>query len=216
MSEERNVAPPTLMPPYRVYRGFLDSDMHAGMLAWAIENEAMFEPTKVGDDDGKPDPSWRISLRVRDFGPMKAMLRQRVLDLVPALIRDLRVTPFEPSKVTLELVAHNDGAFFKRHIDTFVGDARRASNRVLSAVYYFRAEPKAFSGGALRLYPFGAREDESNFIDMEPEQNMLLAFPSWAPHEVLPVSCPTGRFSDSRFAVNFWVHRLSKRIASDA
>ena len=55
---------------------------------------------------------------------MQAMLRQRLLDFVPTLIGDLRVTPFEPSKVELELVANNDGAFFKRHIDTF--DRRRA------------------------------------------------------------------------------------------
>ena len=208
MSEAGDVALQPLMPPYRVYRGFLDSGTHAGLLAWAIENEAKFEPTKLGQGtDGKHDPSTRISLRVSDFGPMEAMLRQRLLDLVPTLIRDLRVTPFEPSKVELELVANNDGAFFKRHIDTFIGDARKASDRVLSAVYYFHAEPKAFSGGALRLYPFGAKEDEGNFADVQPEQNTLLAFPSWAWHEVLPVSCPSRRFSDSRFAVNCWVHR---------
>ena len=207
---------PPLMPPYRTYRGFLDSDTHARLLAWAIENEVKFEPTLV--DVGKRDLAKRISLGVRDFGPMKALLRQRLLDLVPALIRDLRVTPFEPSKVELELVAHNDGAFFKRHIDTFVGDERRAmaSDRLLSAVYYFHAEPKAFSGGALRLYPLAEKEDESNFADVQPEQNTLLAFPSWASHEVLPVSCPSRRFSDSRFAVNCWVHRHSHKIASDA
>ena len=92
-------------------------------------------------------------------------------------------------------------------MDTYVGDARRASDRLLSAVYYFHAEPKAFSGGALRLYPFGAKKDEDSFADVQPEQNTLLVFPSWAPHEVLPVSCPSGRFSDSRFAVNCWIHR---------
>ena len=154
---------------------------------------------------------WRTSLRVSDFGPIKAMLRQRLLDFVPTLIADLRVTPFEPSKVELELVANNDGAFFKRHIDTFMGDARKASDRVLSAVYYFHAEPKAFSGGALRLYSFGTKEDEGNFADVQPEQNTLLAFPSWVLHEVLPVSCPSRRFSDSRFNVNCWVHRHSKK-----
>jgi SM-20-related protein len=208
MSEAEDVALQPLMPPYRVYRNFLEAGTRAGLLAWAIENKAKFEPTKLGQGaDARHDPTKRISLRTRDFGPMKALIRQRMLDLIPALIRDLRVTRFEPSKVTLELVAHNDGAFFKRHIDTVIGDAHRASDRVLSAVYYFYAEPKAFSGGALRLYPFGAREDDGNFAEVQPEQNTLLAFPSWTSHEVLPVTCPSKRFADSRFAVNCWVHR---------
>jgi Rps23 Pro-64 3,4-dihydroxylase Tpa1-like proline 4-hydroxylase len=212
MSEAEYIAP--RMPPYSVYRGFLDSVTHANLLAWAMENEAKFETSSVllsfVQDEARHDPSQRTSLRVSDFGPMKALLRQRVLDVVPTLIGDLRVTPFEPSKVELELVANNDGAFFKRHIDTFMGDARKTSDRMLSAVYYFHAEPKAFAGGALRLYSVGTKEHEGNFADVQPEQNMLLAFPSWALHEVLPVSCPSRRFSDSRFNVNCWVNRHSR------
>ena len=212
MSEAKNVAPQPLMPPYRVYRGFLDSHARADLLAWVIENEAKFKPTKVSGGH----PFRRRSLRVRDFRLMETMLRQRVLDLFPTLIRDLRVPQFEPSEITIELVAHNDGAFFKRHIDMFVGDERGAHDRLLTAVYYFHAEPKAFSGGALRLYSFGVEEDESSFVDVWPEQNTLLAFQSWAPHEVLPVSCPSKRFADSRFSVNFWVNRRSNRIPSRA
>ena len=198
--------------PHSIYRGFLDPVTHASLLAWAIENEAKFETSLVGgEDDAKHDPSRRISLCASDFGPMMPVLRQRVLDFVPMLIADLRVTPFEPCGVELDLVANNDGAFFKRHIDTYMGGARRTSDRVLSAVYYFHAEPKAFSGGALRLYSFGTTEHEGAFVDVQPEQNMLLAFPSWALHEVLPVNCPSGRFSDLRFNVNCWVHRHSKK-----
>jgi asparagine synthetase B (glutamine-hydrolysing) len=43
--------------------------------------------------------------------------------------------------------------------------------------------------------------------DIEPIHNSLLMFPSWAPHEVMPVNCPSQRFIDSRFAINCWVHR---------
>lgn len=103
---------------------------------------------------------------MRDFRPMETMLRQRVLDLVPTLTRDLRVPQFEPSEITAELVAHNDGAFFKRHSDRFYGAERGAHDRLLTAEYYFHAEPKAFSGGALRLYSFSVEEDESSFVDV--------------------------------------------------
>lgn len=210
MEEAQYIAPRTCMPPYSLYRGFLDSVTQASLLAWVMENETKFETSSVSGSfvqtDGRHDPSLRPSLRVSNFGPMRQCFAKRLLDFVPTLIADLRVTPFEPSNVELELVANNDGAFFKRHIDTFVGDARQTSDRMLSAVYYFHAEPKAFAGGALRLYSFGTKEHE-DFADVQPEQNMLLAFPSWVFHEVLPVSCPSKRFSDSRFNVNCWVHR---------
>jgi len=210
MNEVEHILPRTLMPPYGIYRGFLDSVAHSSLLAWALENGTRFKTSSVlrsFEQDGVHDPSVRKSLRVVDFGPMKAVLRQRLLDFAPTLIADLRVTSFEPSEVELELVANNDGAFFKQHTDTLIGDQRKATDRLLSAVYYFHAEPKAFSGGALRLYSFGTEENQGNFVDVQPEQNMLLVFPSWALHEVLPVSCPSRRFSDSRFNVNCWVHR---------
>jgi SM-20-related protein len=217
MTEAKNV-PSECMPPYSMYHGFLESAVHASLLAWAMENEAKFETSSVlssfDKDDGKRDLSLRSSLRVTDFGPLKPIIRHRLLDFVPTLIADLRVTPFEPSKVELEMVANNDGAFFRRHVDTFMGDARKASDRMLSAVYYFYAEPKAFTGGKLRFHSFGSNERNGNFIDVQPEQNMLLAFPSWVWHEVLPVSCLSKRFSDSRFNVNCWVHRDSNRTFS--
>jgi SM-20-related protein len=37
--------------------------------------------------------------------------------------------------------------------------------------------------------------------------NTFVVFPSWVLHEVLPVSCPTKQFIDSRFALNFWLWR---------
>ena len=212
MSEAvKRTAPPELMPPYRVYRGFLDTTTHASLLAWTIENEAKFETSLIeGNKDGERyDPSLRTSLRVSDFGSVKAVLGRRLMDFVPTLITDLGVTPFEPSGAELELVANNDGAFFKRHIDTLMAGGRKASDRILSAVYYFHSEPKGFSGGALRLFSFGTKEGDNNFVDVQPEQNILVAFPSWASHEVLPVRCPSNLFSDSRFNVNCWVHRHS-------
>jgi SM-20-related protein len=99
-----------------------------------------------------------------------------------------------------------------------VGPLRRdlgadsGEDRILSAVYYFYREPKAFFGGALRLYRLNLRPSTisahtNDFIDVEPLQNSLVAFPSWTTHEVRPVSCPTGNFSDYRFALNCWFCR---------
>lgn len=192
-----------IMPPYGVYRNFLDLASHAQLLAWAIGNEVKFKPTVV--DHGVSNPFIRRSLSVGNFEPMEFVFRQGIRKMVQVFIRDLRVSPFEPSELQLELVAHNDGAFYTRHIDTFVANHRQNTDRLLSGVYYFHSEPKAFSGGALRLYPLFDDGNEDNFIDIQPEQNTLVVFPSWAPHEVLQINCPSKRFSNSRFAVNCWL-----------
>src|SRR5262245_26283029 len=98
--------------PYRVYRDFLDAAAHAGLLAWAIDNEAKFRASKVNNNGTeRVDRSVRISMRVRDFGPIESTLRQRMLVLTPVFNRDLRVTSFQPHDIETEMVASNDGAF---------------------------------------------------------------------------------------------------------
>jgi SM-20-related protein len=186
-----------LLPPYLVLRDFLDEDTVAGLLDYALSRQADFLPTRLA--------SIRVSATLQDLGIYRSVLKTRILGLVPELIARLQMTPFEAPAVETELVAHGDGAFFKRHIDT--GHRILERIRVLSGVYYFNAEPKAFTGGALRLHAIG---DSDDFIDIEPMRNSLLVFPSWAPHEVIPVSVPSRRFADSRFAINCWMCRTAK------
>jgi hypothetical protein len=44
---EHSVPHIRMMPPYSVYRGFLDSVAHASLLAWALENATKFESSLV-------------------------------------------------------------------------------------------------------------------------------------------------------------------------
>jgi SM-20-related protein len=119
----------------------------------------------------------------------------------------LSIKPFAIREPELEVSAYNDGAFFQPHIDTMTGQPGRDSCRMVSGVYYFQGQPKGFEGGELRLHRFGSRGgDNEGHIDLAPIANSCLLFPSWAPHEVRPVRCPSGRFEDSRFAVNIWLH----------
>jgi SM-20-related protein len=196
----------TTLPPYRVLTGFLGQEAVAGLLDHAISNEARFKPTKVREDIH--NPAYRLSMGLRDIGAFKPILTSRLLALVPDFIQTLHLSSFDPCDVELQLVAHGDGAFYRRHIDTMTGRVSdNGKQRVVSAVYYFHAQPKGFSGGALRLYPFGPQQEDSVFQDIEPVSDSLLVFPSWAPHEVLPVTGPSGRFIDSRFAINCWIRR---------
>jgi SM-20-related protein len=193
----------SIMLSHVVRRNFLPEGMVARLLEHAVLHEADFVPTKVGRN--KLDPTFRVSARLCQLAAFQEIIESKILAMLPSLIDELRVTSFQAGRLGTELVAHGDGAFYKRHIDTQTASDRDVNrSRVLSAVYYFYAEPKAFSGGALRLYGIGAR---ANFIDIEPVRNSLLVFPSWAPHEVRPVYCPSRRFVDSRFAINCWIHR---------
>jgi len=197
--------PPGPMMPYRVFRDFLPGDAHRALLEWTLANEARFQAAPL--TGGVINTDVRRAMVMRKLGPSGPALEARIAALVPSWIEALRVTPFAVSEIELELAAHNDGAHFVRHIDTYATGVQARGDRMLSAVYYFHGEPKAFSGGALRLHRIGAAEGDTSGADIAPEQNSLVVFPSWGPHEVLPVSCPSGAFADSRFAVNCWVYR---------
>ncbi len=205
------------LPPHRLVRDFLPQEMAEALLNWAIENEARFEPTKVGNGEAeRQDSQLRVSVSIRRFGDLKQELRRRFLEIAPSLISNLRLNPLEIVNSELELVAHRDGAFYGRHIDTRTGACKGDTDfRFLSAVYYIHQRPKPFSGGALRLHRFGAAGGDGDFLDIEPEHNLLAAFPSWAAHEVRPISCPSGEFAHSRFAVNIWLRAPLPKTATN-
>lgn len=198
------------LPPYRVFSEFLADELVGELLEYAAAHKSEFHPagTRAGYD-----PTVRISQKLYLSAPIKQKLEDQILPLAANFIDLLGVSAFEPDGVELELVAHGDGAFYSRHIDTFTGEAAEADSgrqRLISAVLYLHVWPKAFSGGALRLYALGRTSTIADFVDIEPQHNSLVAFPSWIPHSVERVSCPSKDFMDSRFAINAWLWR--KRV----
>ena len=198
------VRPPKLS--YTRRDAFLAAGDVADLLAYAEASENAFRPTSVsGGARPRVDAAIRVSNRVSLDTAMKERLRARFGAVLADIVAELKVEPFELAKMEVELVAHGDGAFYRRHIDTRTQTDDR-NLRAISATYYFHREPKAFAGGALRLYevvPAG----EARFVDLEPTHNSCVFFPSWMPHEVLPVACPSRRHMDSRFAINCWYRR---------
>ncbi|WP_445682889.1 2OG-Fe(II) oxygenase [Radicibacter daui] len=195
------------LPPCHRIAGLMGPAMVERLLELALTQERMFVPTKVGSGTaGVVNPVIRSSLLLRDFGGLRQELEACFTAVLDEAIRLLRLSPFRLDRLELELVAHNEGAFYSEHIDTFTAqpDAHR-SDRVLTGVYYFHRQPKAFSGGDLRLHAIApAADGERRFIDIPPDLDTLVLFPSWVPHEVRQVSCPSGSFADSRFALSCW------------
>ncbi|MGE0660061.1 MAG: 2OG-Fe(II) oxygenase [Reyranellaceae bacterium] len=206
--------------PHHLVPGFLGQRGVEQLLAYCVGNEAAFSDASVGD--GKQalvDAQFRRSrslARPDDFiYAVHAEFRRRLENLLPAITAALKLSPFDPTVYEMELVAHNDGAFFARHIDTFTGTGGLPpTQRMISAVYYFFETPKRFSGGELRIYPVlgGA----ASWADIEPVCDTLVCFPSFAPHEVLPIACPSGQFAHSRFAINTWICRDNPVAAARA
>lgn len=190
---------------YQVIHGFLDC-INAQLLEYAITCKQSFQQSTVGTTD-RYDPASRESSLLLNLGPFKEIIEQRVLELVPVLIEQLGLSPFTACGVETQIAAHGEGGFYRRHIDLFTGKDRKNADRLISLVYYFHKEPKSFTGGVLRLYPGIASAPDEQVIDIVAAQDMAVAFSSWVSHEVMQVSCPSGEFDDSRFAINCWVLR---------
>ena len=207
------------MPPHTQLFDLLSEAERAELLAWAIGHEKSFKPAKVyhhgGEDGTYVDLDQRNALKLRDLGPIEQVLNDRLMERLPAIMEGTGYRGPPPSTLEFELNAYGDGGFFGRHIDISTGrdrvplGAKPGEDRVITAVYYFHAEPKGFTGGALRLFRFGVEGNAAggDFVAFEPLQNSILAFPSWASHDVEPVSCPSGRFVDYRFGLNCWFCR---------
>jgi SM-20-related protein len=183
------------------------------VLDWVITHRERFKPSRLAG--GIVDPVKRISENTREIDEIKPLLTRRLSAAFPLIVEKTGTKPFDFEELELEIAAHGDGAHFTVHRDIPVGagskplggDSKAGLDRIVSAVYYFHREPKGFSGGALRLHRFGSDGAPGDYLDVEPEQNSLLAFPSWATHEVLTVRCPSDAFEDYRYAVNCWFCR---------
>jgi SM-20-related protein len=195
-------------PAHGRIANWLGPQMVQRLLDHAQSQRDNFIMSGVGHgDDKRIDLTRRRSTKLKVFGELKTELLTRARAALTEMSHQLGTTPFEPGKFELEIVAHGDGAFFSKHRDVVLAQSGPANRRVISAVYYFHGIPKLFSGGVLRIYSFEASNETGAFVDIEPSNDTLVFFPSWFPHEVLPVVCPSGRFEDSRFSINCWVHR---------
>ena len=171
-----------------------------------IANQVRYAPSTVekGDGTSAVDLSLRSSLKLLDLGGHGEFIAARIIDLLPRMGPIIGQLNGPIQGLTLELVAHGDGAHFKRHVDTYrgEGEAQRRGRRRLSMVYYMNLRPKRYLGGALRFY----NDEDGAWQDVVPDHDMLVCFPAWTPHSVEPVQVPTGAFADSRFAINGWIY----------
>lgn len=195
------------LPKYAVIDDIFPSQLADDVLSFAISNERHFQPTQVQNHkfENVDDTSFRVSERCSvGLAEHEKYVREALLARFEDLCALTGVKPFHIEFLELELVAHRNEGFYHTHIDTATGDleAAKPSRRVLSSVSYLHKRPRRNQGGELRIRGFDGSEGQL----IEPRHNRLVAFPSIAPHEVLPTRVPGDAFRDARFSVNCWFH----------
>jgi SM-20-related protein len=201
--------------PHLVFRNVLGADIVAQLLQHATQHEADFKPAVIRSrqsGERRVDPGQRDCLFLSDLGPFKPMINSFIRGSIPKMLAELQLGEAAVEPREFEICAYGDGGHFGAHVDT---NELTDRVRVISCVYYFAASPQRFSGGELRLHGFPVRSVEGAAVapvsvDIAPETDTLVAFPSWMRHEVLPVRVPSGAWADRRFSINCWVLRPNR------
>jgi SM-20-related protein len=223
MASRTNMAAATASPsrkatnlqcPHIVFHDVLGANAVAGLLDYVAARQFDFKPAVVRNRESglrRVDYGLRSSVSIADLGLFAAPFRAFVDKITAHALDQFRIAEPALEPKDFEINAFRDGGHFGAHIDTSEQVDRV---RVLTCVYYFSVTPHRFSGGELRIFGLptlsGGKAGASlPFIDVVPETDTMVVFPSWLRHEVMPVRVPSGAWIDGRFTINCWLHRVS-------
>ena len=197
--------------PHGTVRNVLGIPTVSAMLDYLAGRQATFEPGYIHNrrtGERSIISPRRDSLFLKDLGPFRPQFENVVRAVAPIALAQFGLS--EPAVEPREFAFawYGDGGYFKTHVDTV---ERVEHVRILSCVYYFAETPPRFSGGALRLhgFPDPFRGAARPIVDITPDTDKLVIFPSWLDHEVLPVHVPSTAWRDGRFTANCWIYRAS-------
>lgn len=151
----------------------------------------------------------RVNKRKRDglvsveMGEFRSRFVALVKSKLPEVQRRLNISTFDLSRIELKLSNHLDGHFFHTHQDVSRVE-EDDDHRVISFLFYFHKQPKAFDGGDLLLFDTNAVQNaykQIQFTRIPCEHNSMVFFPSECFHCVEPVRLDSNEFGEGRFAV---------------
>ncbi|NJS11873.1 MAG: proline hydroxylase [Microcoleus sp. CSU_2_2] len=202
-------APPVndeLISRYAQIDNFLTTAEKNKLIKYVLAKESQFVTTSTSTNA----EDYRRSMVLHSFPEFSELMVNRIKAILPDVLRKLNLTSFAIGEIESQLTMHNDNNFYKLHNDSGSPDT---ATRFFTYVYYFNREPKAFSGGELLIYDSKIENNfyvaDQSFRTVEPRNNSIVFFLSRYMHEVLPVSCPSKAFADSRFTINGWVRRAN-------
>ena len=188
--------------PYIRIPGFLSNEENRAVFDYAMRKQPDYAASKVDTNLS----GYRQSHVITRVENLDVDFDGRIREIVPDALDYFKMSVPTSTKLETQLSTHNEGGFYRIHNDN---GTPSTATRVLTYVYYFHREPVAFKGGQIRLYDtrfeFRGTRLAETFVQIQPENNMLLLFPSRVMHEVLPTYCSSGEFADGRFTLNGWV-----------
>jgi Rps23 Pro-64 3,4-dihydroxylase Tpa1-like proline 4-hydroxylase len=196
---------------FSLFEEFLVPEELTQLTNYTLSHENQFRTSQVishTSNEGKTDYTHRRSRVLFALGPFQELVANRLRCYLPQIFRALQHSPFDLSSVEAQITATNDGEYFRTHNDN---THNALVTREITYVLFFHREPKAFTGGELRLYD--SRFEKGRYVagraytSVTPQQNMVVFFPSYFMHEVVTVRCPSRAFANSRFTLNGWLHR---------
>lgn len=152
---------------------------------------------------------------------LRSMLEVRLAELLRLLAPDTAAAAPDlrlPSAADLVVSAHGHGDHLGPHTDHGLPTSPMESDRVLTIDYYLASTPRRFAGGQLRLFGHRQVADrrliDRSFVDIEPDDGLLVIHPPWVAHEVVTVRLPGDDFRGRRFAVTGFV-RTAMPVSED-
>ena len=193
-----------LISRYAQIDNFLTAAEKNKLIKYVLAKESAFVTTSTSTNAD----DYRRSMVLHSFPEFSELIINRIKAILPDVLRKLNLPSFSVGDIEAQLTMHNDNNYYKLHNDSGSPDT---ATRFFTYVYYFNREPKAFSGGELQIYDSKIENNfyvaAETFRTVEPRNNSIVFFLSRYMHEVLPVSCPSKAFADSRFTINGWVRR---------
>jgi hypothetical protein len=190
----------------------LDPSAHAGLREALLALLPRFGPAQVhavadAPDSRDPARSARVLFRL----PQEvAALRRWLLAEQTRLLATLLPDPPAVGDLELQATLSGTGDRYAPHRDS--GD-RSTGRRSLTLVYYLHRRPRAFRGGALRLYDSDLSSGHwlaGGYTRIEPDDGTLLLFPAAAWHEIEPVT-DCAEPVNGRLTVNGWFRTAPPR-----
>ncbi|MFI9719710.1 2OG-Fe(II) oxygenase [Streptomyces sp. NPDC052396] len=156
-------------------------------------------------------PSWRCAEQTARFPE----LAQALTRLAPMVMTMLGVSPLlgvAPGnvRVAFGFTMHNQLSRDPMRQQPPSRDAAgEGDDRKISFLYHLHRRPRGFLGGQTRIFDTTIRDGHpqvaESFRDVQPDHDSLVFFPSDAWYQVRPVTCPSAKLLDSRFAFHGWL-----------
>jgi predicted 2-oxoglutarate/Fe(II)-dependent dioxygenase YbiX len=201
--------------PFVLLKNFLPRDFHETLMPFVLSVREQLVRTKAADGEYRPEN--RETLDLPGEWDIKKRFGRLLRAEIPGVLSRLHVAPFDIAKLEVKIRAYLDGHFFRFHMDC-PKDMPDLANRKVSYVYFFHKHPRGYSGGDLILFDSDIERDlftTKSFTRIVPENNTLVIFPSPYYHCVIPVSCPSQQFEDSRFVINGHVSSVTATTTAD-